>query len=101
MKKLISLVAGLTFAVVNTLPNVALAKYECTGIDNIIGQTLLTPIVQRFHRDLNGDGKADITGLYVFDECWRKLRENKYDSESKEESWERDSKSVGEYIDSK
>ena len=76
----------------------ALAKYECQGSGMIVGQEDIFIGITRTHEDIDNDGKADKTVLYIFDNCLRKLREHPYNSETREEQLINDKKSVLEYF---
>jgi len=92
-KTLLSLVAGTLL-----VPGVAFSKYECQGSGMIVGQEDIFIGISRMHEDIDNDGKADKTVLYIFNDCLRKLREHPYNSETREEQLINDKKSVLEYF---
>ncbi len=74
------------------------AKYECTGIKNIVGQGYgPIPNTRRIHQDLDGDFKADVIGLYIFNDCFIKLRESKPGEETESEQYFNDLKAIDNY----
>jgi hypothetical protein len=99
MKKqtICGIVAGLMVVAGN-----ASAKFECTGTKGIVGTEKLSNSIWRYHQNITGerDGinfKKELTGLYIWDDCIRKLREYPYGSETKEEEFINDMKALREY----
>ncbi len=94
-KTLVSLALGVTLLAVP-----AFAKYECTGIKNIVKQSSgPKPYSIRVWQDTDHDGKPDKIGLYVFNKCLRKLRESKIGEETESQQFVNDLEAYNKYLE--